>query len=483
VIPAAPTAEQPPRHAGRIVEIVQTVLTALLLALVFRTFFVEPFIIPTGSMAETLRGAHARQLCRACGWTFDFGPAEPGAPTGEDFVTPARVKCPNCQLETTPAPEDCLPRAGDRLLVEKWTYATGLRTPQRWDVIVFRDANAPQQHLIKRAVGLPGESIELRDGDVFIDGRIARKPRHVQDALWTVVYAQPYAPHIGERSAGPRWVADANGASGWTGIEGRVLRHDADARDGVIAFRASSSTDYFRDLLGYNRRSDEHFVGDLRVRFELAASRDGALACTLERPGPDVTLLASAPGRHVFEVRVGDAPEAPNWSAEWSEDGLLPATPVQVEFAFVDRRAYLAVNGRVVIDSGTTLDDLPARVSRDEPIGVLLRASHACELRGLRIDRDVYYSRSSHTRRATPGDPFTLGQSEFFVLGDNSADSHDSREWAANVAGPYGVVRAGTVRREQIVGQANFVYLPAMLPLDGRGTFRMLDLGQTRFVR
>lgn len=476
-------AEHAPPRAARIVEIVQTVLTALLLALVFRTFFVEPFIIPTGSMAETLHGAHARRLCRACGWTFDFGPAEPGAPTGEDFVLPSYVKCPNCQLVTTPTPDECLPRAGDRLLVEKWTYATGLRSPQRWDVIVFRDANAPQQHLIKRAVGLPGESIELRDGDIFINGRIARKPRHVQDALWTIVFDQSYGPRAGERSAGPRWIADTDGASGWSGLEGRVLRHDAEAEDGVIAFRASSGTDYFRDMLGYNRRSDEHFVGDLRVRFELVVPRDGALECTIERPGPDVALRLGVSSTDVFELRVGNVPDAPDWSAERLEAGLLAAAPIQIELAFVDRRAYFAVNHRIVIDTGSALDEWAPVGARGEPIGVSLRARGACEVRGLRIDRDVYYSRTSHTRRATPNDPFALGPDEYFVLGDNSADSHDSREWAASVPGPGGLIRAGTVRRDQIVGKASFVYLPAMLPLDRRGTLRMLDIGQTRFVR
>ncbi|HOO17196.1 MAG TPA: S26 family signal peptidase, partial [Phycisphaerae bacterium] len=61
--PAVRTSPAPigysPSQATRIVETLQTVLTALLLAFVFRAFLVEAFIIPTKSMAHSLLGAHA----------------------------------------------------------------------------------------------------------------------------------------------------------------------------------------------------------------------------------------------------------------------------------------------------------------------------------------------------------------------------------------------------------------------------------------
>src|SRR5690242_3442202 len=52
-------------------ETIESILIAFILAFVFRAFVVEAFVIPTGSMATTLLGAHMRFTCRECGYVFD----------------------------------------------------------------------------------------------------------------------------------------------------------------------------------------------------------------------------------------------------------------------------------------------------------------------------------------------------------------------------------------------------------------------------
>ncbi|MEE8584523.1 MAG: signal peptidase I, partial [Acidobacteriota bacterium] len=68
---------------------------------------------------------------------------------------------------------------GDRLLIDKFTYRNGFdqgpgltasRQVQRGDIVVFKFPKDPQVLYVKRAIGLPGESLEIRDKKVHING-------------------------------------------------------------------------------------------------------------------------------------------------------------------------------------------------------------------------------------------------------------------------------------------------------------------------
>src|SRR4051812_13817988 len=52
-------------------ETIESILVAFIFAFIFRAFVVEAFVIPTGSMAPTLLGAHMRLKCNDCGYEFD----------------------------------------------------------------------------------------------------------------------------------------------------------------------------------------------------------------------------------------------------------------------------------------------------------------------------------------------------------------------------------------------------------------------------
>jgi signal peptidase I len=61
-----------------------------------------------------------------------------------------------------------------RLVVEKVSYR--FHGPQRFDVVVIRVPNQGDELLIKRIVGLPGETVEIRDGHVYINGELLDEP-------------------------------------------------------------------------------------------------------------------------------------------------------------------------------------------------------------------------------------------------------------------------------------------------------------------
>lgn len=476
----------------RVIESTETVLTALLLALVFRAFFVEAFIIPTGSMAETLLGAHATRVCPTCGWQYDFGPVSPAESGDAPFLVPSEILCPNCHARVEPQVNSVIPRSGDRILVHKWPIGLDfLFPPRRWDVIVFRDPKDPAMNYIKRLVGLPGESVEIIDGDVYVDGLIARKTAAAQHALWALVYDQDHAPRdTPELPQRPRWSVEAGTESqaAWSGLDGRVFRFDAPAgATSTIVFNRPRAALYIQDVTGYNHGSSQAYAGDVRLRVEYTriAGAD-PLRLELKRGGFRFTLALHPERCALMMAGPGDA--EPRCVAE-RQVQLSNDTPYGVEFAHVDYRVHALIDGREVL---TTTDadyrpDVAGLRVRPVPHTAELRiggAGGAFELRRLRIDRDVYYTyRPGLTRRATPGQPFKLFDQEYFVLGDNSAHSHDGREW--NERGPHlpDDYRTGTVRADQIVGRAAFVYFPGLLPFDGSGKWRVPDVGSMRFVR
>ena len=111
---------------------------------------------------------------------------------------------------------------------------------------------------------------------------------------------------------------------------------------------------------------------------------------------------------------------------------LTPGRRYRVELAFVDHRAFAAINGVVM---GPALDvfvprliegKLPTdRPGTNRPLqleaqGVSVVVHH------LKLSRDVHYRSEGENGIAAP---WRLGADEYFLLGDNSASSEDSRYW------------------------------------------------------
>jgi signal peptidase I len=112
-------------------EYLESIVVAVILALFIRTFAVQAFKIPTGSMKENLL-------------------------------------------------------IGDHLLVNKLVYSPsmgpledtlfGKRTIERGHVVVFKFPEDPDRDFIKRVIGLPGETVEIRNKKVYIDGEPLDEP-------------------------------------------------------------------------------------------------------------------------------------------------------------------------------------------------------------------------------------------------------------------------------------------------------------------
>ena len=97
-------------------ETIETVFWALVLALILRTFVIQAFWIPSGSMIPTLE-------------------------------------------------------VGDRVLVLKFWYAMPKIEPKRGQIAVFKYPVDPRRDFVKRIIGLPGDKVEIRNGTVYVNDK------------------------------------------------------------------------------------------------------------------------------------------------------------------------------------------------------------------------------------------------------------------------------------------------------------------------
>ena len=152
-------------------------------------------------------GRHKELECPQCHFVYTVNASEeveqkPGNPDDDREIYLHSSLCGNCRFQT---PVQALPAfKGDRILVLMFPYdlpfLPGSRPPERWDVVVFRYPEDPEVSYIKRLVGLPGETIRIYHGDIFIKPpggdtyALARKPLWHQAAMQIAVYDDRYQP-------------------------------------------------------------------------------------------------------------------------------------------------------------------------------------------------------------------------------------------------------------------------------------------------
>ena len=488
-------------HKDRAAEIANTfewLITAFILAFVFRAFVMEAFRIPTGSMADTLKGAHFRLRCRQCGYEYEHGYNPPKADTIPlNGASLDQTQCPNCGY--LPLEGQIVPVAnGDRILVLKCIYQ--FFEPKRWDVIVFKNPLDPQINYIKRLVGLPKETVEIIDGDVYIDGQIARKPPKVQNEQWMPVYDNDYQPiRPGDQSFSqdyPRkWRQRFNTSdSKWQVAAERPtvfkLESEPDETQ-VMEYDSLDDTD-FRATYAYDPVFEYRhlpYCSDLMVRsYVRAEGAQGRIGISLSKYGIRYSGSVDFDGNMVIATGPEEA-ETVLISRSIGSPAIVEGQTKLIKFANVDHELVLEFGQEKLIhDLGRDVEDAGEIDENVEP-GVGIFGAGKLELLHTAVFRDIHYTRykyaqSHQTGKATEGRPFELEKDQFFVLGDNSPNSQDSRWWERPGTGNSGLqYREGIVPRDYLVGKALFVYWPSgFKPFDRFPFAAIPNVGKMRFI-
>jgi signal peptidase I len=535
----------PPATSETVKDTLIAILIAFMLAFIARVFVCEPFVIPTGSMAPTLLGAHMRVQSPQSGRAWSAGPRSylMGENGRTDFDQPApiqRATPPSEPMvfhdphtgEALSYPE--LPaRAGDRIFVLKYIYA--LREPTRYDVVVFKDPGDPTRNFIKRLIALPGEQIALVDGDVFtrparVDGeptplcweeagwQIRRKPIRVQRAVWQSVYDTQSVPIEPSKlnfafvsPLQPRGEAKLldGGRSFVCDQQGSIV-FDPAMSEGVDAWAELSDRNPYNEGT-YPQRRYVYPVSDLRVRVSVEPTGDvGAcrVAPTIVARGHEFRAVFQG-SRVSIEMRgqpTARSPETP-WNTLKSMDfaGFATGRATSVELWHFDQSLHVFVDDReigtgveydwnpsqrIFAATGMTLSDFasadlanPVHYRKPE---VRIDLS-AARVRRVTLDRDLHYQpgdggSGNDLRACKPTTSIALGSDQFFVCGDNSSASSDSRAWTSVDPWVASQLDAtpGVVPRRLLLGRAFFVYLPAMA---GDSPAPVPDFGRMRFIQ
>ena len=524
-------------------QIIDSLICLAVAVVLFRTFLVEGYMISTGSMAPALLGYHKRVVCPKCAHEFAYGVAYDsdsgrvvdGSQPGET-PAPDVVSCPNCgqrAIDIARVP----PNQGDQLLVHKDVYA--FQSPQRWEVVVFRNPYELTQAYVKRVVGLPGETVRIDGGEIYVNGELARKGLDDQRAMRVLVYDHDHEPRNdggwesrwATPSAEPQWrrdgqafVLDSSGADQemqwltyrhWIRSGGLhetavpvpadlqvavpfsalPVKYDPESRllscmgvlsDGERDRLLSLSDDprfqraverlyresHFSPVLddyGYNHwhgGTPKAAVRDLMISAEVTIGNgEGKFAVQMTDGGKIYELVIDARAR---EMRLGLAHDAKPVHTTRLPDDFL-GRQVLVEMSLFDQQVLVALDGQPVfrpwrIEAPDQSVPAPRKPVRLGAAGFAVRVDH------LRLFRDVYYTQTEEQSE------YELADGEYYVLGDNSPVSHDSRRW------PH-----PAVHERLFLGKPFVVHLPSRQARITIGSttrhIRIPDLPRIRYIR
>lgn len=327
---------------------------------------------------------------------------------------------------------------GDFVLVDK-LYAH-FAEPRRFDVVLF-DRPDLGRPFLKRVVGLPGESLQLVDGDLFLNGRIESKSAEQFLSMAASVFDS----------------ASQSLASAWS-FRSELARELPDRK---ILLEASTG---LKEEAGLFRKFPYLVTteGEKPGRLPAHAAHDAWLYSRFEAPerGTLRALLGEQADRFIFEIQfdpsatrllvVRESIGPPETLLRAELPGLATSSVHDIECGNIDNRLFLRLDGKEAIspipyDRNTPYSQREAQEARLAPsvVNLTFRGGKLI-LHRLRLLRDLDY--------VGPGIvgvdvPCTLGPGEFFLLGDHAEESEDSRSF-------------GRVLRQEIQGKGLRVVFP-----------------------
>lgn len=354
--------------------------------------------VEAGGMAPFVAGPWLEVQCVVCRRRHvrHLGPGElPGVLVHDG--------CLHCRAPAVVAVREARP---GQLVLHEAPWLAG--APARWDAVVVEPPGGGRAVL--RVVGLAGEAVEVRGGDLVIDGALADRPRRHARRPWRLEYHSrpgpagwiaPWLP-VGPGAPGgwdlrlmtrPTWNGVGPGASPWLRYLDRL--DDVEPQDGPLPAEPA---------------------GDLSLTLTVARC-DGEVQLAVERDGRVVAAcvpLAGAEGTVRLEV---------DGRVVATRFGAVPETPCDVRLDHFDRRARVWLGKEQVLEWADPLPPAPLRRA-----SVQLRAvGPSLIAEGFVVHRQQGWRGGGRFDPARG--PVRVPAGHVFLLGDDPLRATDSRHF------------------------------------------------------
>ncbi len=459
------------KQKGFFRENIESILIAVALAFVLRIFVVEAFKIPTGSMAPTLLGVHKNVKCPNCNWKFKSNHnvdyvkcsnclykiriSNNGNKGGSrilvnkfsyDFGKPRRwdvavfkypfgdVACMTCGFSSSQSMmcEKCTnsPKRENFIKSKVNSFFKRSFGIKQYHTVLCKSCNTTgailceqcgstnvhvvRKNYIKRLIGLPEEKLQIANGDIYINGKIARKPEKIQDALWVPVYDSNYPA---KQEIVENWEADDK----YWKISKEQLHlniPDRIKQKSYITFKREIT-----DYSVYNSEIIDAISADVMLEFDVTTTgKNGGISILLEED------------EETYEIFIRSRDEKKESHLEISgsivdsnADAFIdPQKTSRIEFSTADNEIILKLNDSVIF-SHTYNTDFASLETYTKFSSLKLGGMNTeAVFKNIKISRDVFYTESGKWGTFNPVD---IGEKQYFFLGDNSRNSNDSRYW------------------------------------------------------